>query len=356
MKTVFRYKDINMEWCDFKIGKMVELPKGEYDYFTKNLLKNHEFIKDYAKEMYPDPNDKYVKNCLLVLCEGEDDGILVCSEGAPNARYSAPMVNARQVYAMQKFPSLKKVVDVMQDAVEHCVAQAVEFQLDGECRIEYKQIEEYAGIELATGELLEEMLSECSEVGCIEADTEGIDISIAEPFIQEDEQLKELTQEEIEVIAAKHILWNHGQGGQQAKFSNCLLKNVSLANKQLNGALFDNAKFVNVDMHDGGFCFSTFNGARLYDCNCKGMVAEEAALINARFARCHLETAVFTHSNLKDTEFFNCTADRTSLQNCCLEGTDLEGLAGEELDRRGTINDEEEWKTYWDGLNMGGQQ
>ena len=58
------------------------------------MLNDYDFIADYANETYDDGERKH---CLLVLGEGEDDGILVCSEGSFYARYSAYLPKARQI-------------------------------------------------------------------------------------------------------------------------------------------------------------------------------------------------------------------------------------------------------------------
>lgn len=63
-----------------------------------HLFDNQEFIKEHRDLMYQDRDG--VSHCLLVLGEGEEDGILVESEGSLYARYSALLPNARSY--MQK--------------------------------------------------------------------------------------------------------------------------------------------------------------------------------------------------------------------------------------------------------------
>lgn len=76
------------------VEKTVELSKEAYEHFQNNLLCDQTFIADSVDDMYQECND--IRHCLLVLGEGYDDGILVDSQGASYARYSAPLPHARQ--------------------------------------------------------------------------------------------------------------------------------------------------------------------------------------------------------------------------------------------------------------------
>ena len=54
----------------------------------------------------------------------------------------------------------------------------------------------------------------------IEFFDDGCTVTISEPYLrQEDEEnLRRLNSEEVEIICAKHILWLHDAGGEQADF------------------------------------------------------------------------------------------------------------------------------------------
>lgn len=86
-------KEPSIEVDKCKVEAIVELSYGKFLDFKYHLLNNHQFIDDNIDFMYCD--NEGINHCLLVLGEGEEDGILVESEGSSYARYSALLPNAR---------------------------------------------------------------------------------------------------------------------------------------------------------------------------------------------------------------------------------------------------------------------
>lgn len=76
-----------------KIEAVVELDSDQFYDFRNHLFDNQEFIKEHRDSMYQDRDG--INHCLLVLGIGEEDGVLVESEGSLYARYSALLPNAR---------------------------------------------------------------------------------------------------------------------------------------------------------------------------------------------------------------------------------------------------------------------
>lgn len=91
-------KDSEIVIDECKVEVVVELNNSEYHSFRNNLFDNYDFIIENIDSMYHDNNG--VSHCLLVLGEGEKDGVLVESEGSHYARYTAFLPNARDY--MQK--------------------------------------------------------------------------------------------------------------------------------------------------------------------------------------------------------------------------------------------------------------
>ena len=75
-----------------------------------------------------------------------------------------------------------------------------------------------------------------------------------------------LNQEQVNVICALHTLWLHGVGGEQADFSDCLLKGINLSSRNLNRAVFAGAKLVDCLMYDAKLNTSIFDGAKIQNC------------------------------------------------------------------------------------------
>lgn len=93
-KARFERKENTPDVSEADIVGVTKLSREQYSRFYGQMLNGYDFIADYAKETYDDGERKH---CLLVLGEGEDDGILVCSESSFYARYSAYLPKARQI-------------------------------------------------------------------------------------------------------------------------------------------------------------------------------------------------------------------------------------------------------------------
>ena len=97
MKALFErktYKEQIVPQDEFKIEKIVELPKKQFDHFLNHLLDDYDFIKENIPLMFVDDND--VWHTILVTTKEIDYGILVESEGYNYARYAA-YINKSQI-------------------------------------------------------------------------------------------------------------------------------------------------------------------------------------------------------------------------------------------------------------------
>jgi len=109
-------KESYMRSDECKIEAVVELSRDDFYDFRNHLFDNRPFIQEHIDYMYVDR--KGVSHCLLVLGEGEKDGILVESEGSLYARYSALLPNARGY--MQK-----QIQTMAEDLIKQGTAQTV---------------------------------------------------------------------------------------------------------------------------------------------------------------------------------------------------------------------------------------
>lgn len=166
-KARFERKASAPEVTDADIVGVVTLNQAQFAWFSERLLDDYDFIADYAKETYDDGERKH---CLLVLGEGEDDGILVCSEGSFYARYSAYLPKARQI---------------LRDEV-HCVAELMIKGRFGETEngswvIGFDDIKEHFDLTVSPtngiGEMLIDELERREEIGKIIATEDCMEIT-----------------------------------------------------------------------------------------------------------------------------------------------------------------------------------
>lgn len=170
-----------------QIEQVVELPADEYKKFSEKLYMSYPFIRENIEAMYEDSEG--VNHCLLVLGEGQEDGILVESEGADYARYAAHLSGARLFVQMEQYPALKQFGEQMINAVGWCVERILEEQLNGRTEMSVKRIEEEAGLKLFNQGLFFDMLAQREEVSSIRFDGEqdAFEVTISKDFVAEEE-------------------------------------------------------------------------------------------------------------------------------------------------------------------------
>ena len=192
-------------------------------------------------------------------------------------------------------------------------------------------------------ELLLDMILDHPEIEEIESDFEGYDFTIAEGYRPKEQPLRELDEDEVEVMCAKHVLWHNGEGGEQADFSNCLIRDADLRHKNLMNANFDGARFIGVKFKDASLCFSSFDGASFYDCDLEKATAEECSFKGAKFVRTDLIWTAFGHSNMAGAQFIDCGTQNAILQNCCIENADFGNASQGSMHMENASDNEQEW-------------
>lgn len=166
-------------------------------------------------------------------------------------------------------------------------------------------------------------------------------------------KLRVLTQNDVEIMYAKHILFNYGMGGEKADFSNCRLTDLDLRHMQLNGADFTGALLEGVRMNDAGLCFCTFRDAKLVDCNLNCTIAEESDFCGATFTECKMRNGIFTHSNFAHTNFLDTDLWMSNFAFCCIDMSNLIGHDTEGINLADINRNEENWAND-SGIRIGG--
>ena len=94
LKADFRYKQVAPEVEACVVEKVVELSTAEFDQFCRSMLEKYPFIREARASLHYDDG---MRHGFLVLGVGRNDGILVDTQGADYARYSAFVPNARSL-------------------------------------------------------------------------------------------------------------------------------------------------------------------------------------------------------------------------------------------------------------------
>ena len=94
LKADFRCKQVAPEVEACVVEKVVELSTVEFDQFCRSMLEKYPFIREARALLHYDDG---MRHGFLVLGVGRNDGILVDTQGADYARYSAFIPNARSL-------------------------------------------------------------------------------------------------------------------------------------------------------------------------------------------------------------------------------------------------------------------
>ena len=375
-RAIFRRKEVCFEPSECEIEKVIHLSDSDFARFQQTLLDNYDFLHDNADLMRVENG---VTHCLLVVGETFEDGILVNSEGSDYARYAAYFPNAKSFLLTQgqtrqvvqaeapaeaASPSavggisaaLLAYGEKMNRLVDLAIFQALECHDQSTYIISPSELQDTSVRDPFDVELFIAMLKERPEIVDMDVGDNGevmVTLSL-ESIIEHDlSKMRVLTQDDVEIMYAKHILFNHDEGGEKADFSGCRLTNLDMRHMQLNGADFTGALLEDVRMNDAGLCFCTFRDAKLVGCNLNGAVAEESDFCGATFTECKMRNGIYTHSNFAHTSFQDTDLWMSSFASCCIENSSIMDTETEGVNLSGTSEDEESWVND-SGIHIGG--
>ena len=375
-RAIFRRKEVCFEPSECEIEKVIHLSDSDFARFQQTLLDNYDFLHENADLMRVENG---VTHCLLVVGETFEDGILVNSEGSDYARYAAYFPNAKsflltqgqtqqvvQAEAPAEAASPSAVGGVsaallaygekMNRLVDLAIFQALECHDQSTYIISPSELQDTSVRDPFDVELFIAMLKERPEIVDMDVGDNGevmVTLSL-ESIIEHDlSKMRVLTQDDVEIMYAKHILFNHDEGGEKADFSGCRLTNLDMRHMQFNGADFTGALLEGIRMNDAGLCFCTFRDAKLVGCNLNGAIAEESDFCGATFTECKMRNGIFTHSNFAHTSFQDTDLWMSSFASCCIENSSIMDTETEGVNLSGTSEDEESWVND-PGIRIGG--
>lgn len=365
-RAIFRRKEVCFEPSECEIEKVIHLSDSDFARFQQTLLDNYDFLRENAELMRVENG---VTHCLLVVGESFEDGILVNSEGSDYARYAAYFPNAKSFLLTQgqtqqmvqaeapveaAFPSAVGGVSAalfaygekMKKLLDTVIDQALDDHDQSAYIISLPQVKESFDNDIINDELFIAMLRERPEI--VDMDVcDGGEIMVVlshEAIIEHDlSKLRVLTQDDVEIMYAKHILFNHGEGGEKADFSGCRLTNLDLRHMQLNGADFIGALLENVRMNEAGLCFCVFRDAKLVGCNLNSAIAEEADFCGATFIECKMRNGIYTHSNFAHASFQDTDLWMSDMTFCCVENSSIMDTETEGVKMTDVCDDEAFW-------------
>ena len=248
---------------------------------------------------------------------------------------------------LQTVDSQSLIASVVADLV---IKQSIEDQTEGRYTLTADTLHKLSNGKMMAPTVIEDLLLDRKEIELIEGnwETDELYLYLSSDYVRmEDESdLRSLSQEEVEAMCADHVLWLNDAGGKQADFSNCVIRGMDLSLKNLMNANFNGAKLAEVNLYRTELNFSDCEGAKFYNCHAEGVYSEEVNFKDAVFRNSQLFGGTFTHSNFSNAQFNACDLCYASLQNCCLDGTDFGDSICDQMSRRGCSYDEEAWTAH----------
>lgn len=344
LKAIFQRKDPEIETENCEVSKVIELPHREFDYFLSHLLEDYDFLVENRDVMGFGQDG--TRHCLLVLCEEGNDGILVDAQGSSYARYTSFLPNARQQMILGQYESLNDFASHMWKHAEDAVAKAIAYEKNGMYCLQASDLPDPMFDLHFDYELLGEMLSERPEFDAIEKMRNEIILSVSPEYrIDKFDETKyrELDSADVDVMLAKHMLYLRGVGGEQANFSNCLLRNMVLPHAVFNNAIIDSALFIDCNLSEADMTFVSAHQAHFIRCDLTHIYGDEAVFTSATFDRCDLRCGLTMHANYTGANFTGCNVERLLLQNCCLADTTWTDTDKSVANRQGAVFSLDEW-------------
>lgn len=247
---------------------------------------------------------------------------------------------------MEESPALTAFVDRMIRITDEMVDQIKECQLDGEYRFYANSFDVAADDEPADFDLFMAMLAERPEIAEVDYAEDDQLYAVLKPEFatyEDDSHRRKLTQQEVDVICAKHTLWLHDDSGEQADFTNCLLKGIDFSNRELDHAIFTGAKMVDCYLHETRLNGADLSNAKMYYCCAINMQAKNSSFKGAFIQMCDFGVSNLRDSNFSQTIFSNSAGGHCDMSDCCFDGAFLEGLSRYGAIMKNTSQNEAAW-------------
>lgn len=117
--------------CDeeYIVERALMIPPSEFNYMCKHLSEEYRYIEDNLDSMYCDEDDTI--HCLLLINEDTSDGLLINSEGSNYARHYAIIPNAKTLWDLARYPSLKDYNERIVSAADKIISEALKYEGEG---------------------------------------------------------------------------------------------------------------------------------------------------------------------------------------------------------------------------------
>ena len=133
-----------------------------------------------------------------------------------------------------------------------------------------------------------------------------------------------LNDHEVEMKCAKHLLWLYDEdGGVQADFRNCHLKNADFYNADLTSALFDDAVIENCNFTSAALNSVEMSRALVVNSNFSYTVMDDIVCKDSHLRLCNFSQNITYNGNFAHSQFDRCDLFNASFHHTCFDGTEF---------------------------------
>lgn len=342
IEVPLKRKDVSVDCVPCEINKTVVLSDQQFLSLKTGLMQEWDFIRDAYDYM---GNKNGVTQGIMALSESSQDGIFIDSEGYGYARYSAYVSGAKHLLTRAEYPSLAKFESEMTDLCKKIVDMSLEHQKDGHTRLFISDLDKSKNIRGFHVDLLKDMLTDRPEIESVLLSDDVLEINLNPKFLDSNENAayRKITEEELEIICAKHVLWLHDVGGERADFSHCDLSGLDLQNKKLLNANFSNYRCYNTSFGNAEICFSEFDNADICNCDFGFVSGDECSFRNASIICSDFRNAAMWHANFTGADMTGTTMDGAQIRNACFDSTKMSADLLEMVQYNFCSENEEAW-------------
>ena len=212
MKAIFERKPSDFDLRSFEVSKIIPLPADVFEAVLQKPMRDYDFIQENIEQMHCDSSGVY--HCLLLTCEGRNDGLLVESEGYGYCRYASYVPNISALTS----PALQHLNERMTATADYIVTTGTQNTTEGNWIIGFDELAQRTGFEhdFNSMDTLLEMLHEREEVANVELSDSSIDVCYyldfcpqygGHPEKSEPEQLPEVPSPVSRLKDLLHLHW-----------------------------------------------------------------------------------------------------------------------------------------------------
>lgn len=169
IQAILESKPTKFKPNDYIIEAIEMMDKYRFEFFSKNLFADWEFIRNRKEDMYVDESGQ--RHCILAMNEESGDGILVDSNGYDYVRYGAFIANVKMAIEQQMAIIVDRIIDDATDSTS-----------SGSWSVDQDELIEFYGISAKDDNGIADMLlSEIrrrEEIAEINLTSDGLDMTL----------------------------------------------------------------------------------------------------------------------------------------------------------------------------------